>query len=72
MSVVKLFSLYFENRVKNILYGQAYGFDYDYTLAIYTFELNQLIYNLALERLIDDKKVGILVLLTFSSHEISC
>ena len=36
---------------------QAYGFDYDYTLAIYKFELNKLIYDLALQALIDDFKV---------------
>ncbi|XP_046861187.1 5'-nucleotidase domain-containing protein 3-like [Xenia sp. Carnegie-2017] len=32
----------------------VYGFDYDYTLAHYTDELNSLIYQMALRRLIDD------------------
>ncbi|EPB78528.1 hypothetical protein ANCCEY_02369 [Ancylostoma ceylanicum] len=34
----------------------VYGFDYDYTLAVYTRELNELIYNLALRRLISQFK----------------
>ncbi|GMS96345.1 hypothetical protein PENTCL1PPCAC_18520 [Pristionchus entomophagus] len=32
---------------------QIYGFDYDYTLAVYTRELNPLIYRLALKRLVE-------------------
>ncbi|KAF8375482.1 hypothetical protein PRIPAC_81911 [Pristionchus pacificus] len=32
---------------------QVYGFDYDYTLAVYTRELNPLIYRLALKRLVE-------------------
>ncbi|PAV56597.1 hypothetical protein WR25_00276 [Diploscapter pachys] len=34
----------------------VYGFDYDYTLAVYTRKLNNLIYKLALNRLIEDYK----------------
>ena len=32
---------------------QIYGFDYDYTLAVYTRQLNDLIYKLALDRLVN-------------------
>lgn len=34
----------------------VYGFDYDYTLAVYTRQLNVLIYNLTLNNLVKDKK----------------
>ncbi|ETN74754.1 hypothetical protein NECAME_12740 [Necator americanus] len=34
----------------------VYGFDYDYTLAVYTRDLNELIYDLALRRLISQFK----------------
>lgn len=37
-----------------------YGFDYDYTLAVYTRELNPLIYRLALKRLVEHYNVGLL------------
>ena len=37
----------------------VYGFDYDYTLAHYTEELNNVIYQMSLNRLIDDYKVSI-------------
>lgn len=40
----------------------VYGFDYDYTLAVYTRELNELIYGLAAERLIRQFKVVALLL----------
>lgn len=40
----------------------VYGFDYDYTLAHYTDELNSLIYQMALRRLIDDYNVRILTI----------
>jgi hypothetical protein len=37
----------------------VYGFDYDYTLACYNDNLNQLIYNLGRANLISEGKVGI-------------
>ena len=38
----------------------VYGFDYDYTLAHYTDELNNLIYEMSLEKLIEEYSVSIL------------
>ena len=37
----------------------VYGFDYDYTLAHYTDELNNLIYEMSLEKLIEEYSVSI-------------
>ena len=37
----------------------VYGFDYDYTLAHYTDELNSLIYQMSLEKLIKEYSVSI-------------
>lgn len=34
----------------------VYGFDYDYTLAVYTKNLNELVYNLTMNRLVKDLK----------------
>ncbi|CAJ0574533.1 unnamed protein product, partial [Mesorhabditis spiculigera] len=44
----------FVNNELNLRKIDVYGFDYDYTLAVYTRELNELIYNLAMRRLIRD------------------
>ena len=40
----------------------VYGFDYDYTLAHYTDELNNLIYEMSLEKLIEEYSVSNLML----------
>uniref|UniRef100_A0A914XAW7 Zinc finger protein 593 homolog n=1 Tax=Plectus sambesii TaxID=2011161 RepID=A0A914XAW7_9BILA len=42
----------FANNELNLGHIDVYGFDYDYTLAVYTRSLNQLIYDLAMNRLI--------------------
>ncbi|CAJ0922868.1 unnamed protein product, partial [Mesorhabditis belari] len=44
----------FVNNDLNLKRIEWYGFDYDYTLAVYTRDLNELIYNLAIKRLIKD------------------
>ena len=40
----------------------VYGFDYDYTLAHYTDELNSLIYQMSLEKMITEYSVSFLTL----------
>ena len=46
----------------------VYGFDYDYTLAHYTDELNNLIYEMSLEKLIEEYSVSILKLLMYNQR----
>lgn len=43
----------FCNNALNLKDITVYGFDYDYTLAVYTRAINKLIYDLSIERLID-------------------
>lgn len=47
----------FANNELNLHKIHAYGFDYDYTLAVYKRELNELVYNMAMRRLVNDQKV---------------
>lgn len=54
----------FTNNELNLKEVEVYGFDYDYTLAIYKKDLNELIYELALQRLVDHYKVFIFALKT--------
>ena len=49
----------FANNELSLRDVSVYGFDYDYTLAHYTEELNNVIYQMSLNRLIDDYKVSI-------------
>lgn len=50
----------FCNSALDLKKTKIYGFDYDYTLAIYKTSLNKLIYDLAMGRLIKHFKVCIL------------
>lgn len=47
----------FVNNELNLHKINTYGFDYDYTLAVYKRELNELVYGLAMKRLIIEMKV---------------
>lgn len=49
----------FCNNALNLKDITVYGFDYDYTLAVYTRAINKLIYDLSVERLIEHFKVSI-------------
>lgn len=46
----------FTNNELNLKKIGVYGFDYDYTLAVYTKNLNELVYNLAMNRIVRDLK----------------
>ena len=50
----------FANNELSLRDVSVYGFDYDYTLAHYTDELNSLIYQLSLEKLIHEYSVSTL------------
>ncbi len=47
----------FANNELDLSKIDAWGFDYDYTLAVYTKELNNLIFWMALKRLVTKQKV---------------
>lgn len=47
----------FANNEMDLSTIDVYGFDYDYTLACYTCELHHLIYQQAMENLIERRKV---------------
>ena len=46
----------FTNYELNLRNVDVYGFDYDYTLAVYTKNLNTLVYNCTMKRLVNDLK----------------
>ena len=48
----------FANNEVNLANIQVYGFDYDYTLACYTDALHRLIYDQAMDHLVDKKMVS--------------
>ena len=48
----------FANNEMNLSDVQVYGFDYDYTLACYTDALHRLIYDQAMENLVNQKMVS--------------
>lgn len=48
----------FCNNTLNLHKISIYGFDYDYTLAVYTRAVNKLIYDLSMNRLIQHYKVS--------------
>ncbi len=49
----------FANNELHLGQVSVYGFDYDYTLAVYRRTLNNLIYSLAIQRLVRDYKVRV-------------